>query len=419
MKILVVNCGSSSLKYELFDMGEEPEVVDSTPTFTVLARGLIERIGITEEGAVHHRTESGAEVEFSRSVADHEDAADLTVDLLTRGDSAVIESLEAIDAVGHRVVHGGDRFVEPAVIDDSAIATIEECAPLAPLHNPPNLAGIRAMRRVLPNRPQVAVFDTAFHQTMPRHAYLYAIPRELYLQDRVRRYGFHGTNHAYVSGRAAQMVAAMGRDCPRFRLITCHLGNGCSMAAVVDGQCAETTMGLTPLEGLVMGTRSGDVDPGLFSFLARQKGWTAEHTEEVLNKQSGLLGLSGLSNDMRDVLEAAEAGDGAAQDAVAVFCYRVRKYIGALAAAMGGLDALAFTAGIGENSPDIRSRILEGTQWMGIQLDEAANRSASGDRAISTPGSKVAVLVVSAQEEFMIARETMERCRLAAPTAVQ
>jgi len=405
VNVLVINCGSSSLKYELFDMAEE----------AVLARGLIERIAdpAGEPALVHHRTRRGARVDYEAEIADHTAAVAEMARLLTSGEGKVIDSLHEVDAVGHRVVHGGEEFSQSVVIDAKVIEAIERCAALAPLHNPPNLAGIRAAQQALPEKPHVAVFDTAFHQTMPRMAYLYALPRSLYEEHGVRRYGFHGTSHYYVSQRAAEMLSEMGRDGARARIITCHLGNGCSMSAVVGGECVDTSMGLTPLEGLVMGTRSGDIDPAIVWFAAQKLGLDFSGIDQLLNKRSGLLGLSGISNDMREICQAAEQGHEAARDALEVFCYRVRKYIGAYAAAMGGVDAIAFTAGIGENSALVREKVLAPLAFLGVKLDEAANREGEGDRCISTPDAPCAVFVIKTQEELVIARETVRACSAA------
>jgi len=402
MIVLVVNCGSSSAKYTLFEMDTE----------SVLATGLVERIGggAGHSAVVHHRAPGKADIEFESDVADHGGAVAAMTELLTSGDGRVLDDLAAIDAVGHRVVHGGEEFSSAVGIDDNVVAAIEACADLAPLHNPPNLAGIRAAMAALPDRPQVAVFDTAFHQTMPRRAYLYALPYELYERHGVRRYGFHGTSHRYVSDRASEMLGEMGRGSDGHRIVTCHLGNGCSMSAVADGICLDTSMGLTPLEGLVMGTRCGDIDPAIIPFLEQKLGRTSAEVERMLNRESGLLGLSGVSNDMRDILDAAAQGRQSAQAAVDVFCYRVRKYIGAYAAVMDGLDAVVFTAGIGENSSAVRERVLGGLGYLGIRADPERNSHGKGDRAITTPDSAAVAFVIRTQEELVIARETLQAC---------
>jgi len=400
MRVLVLNCGSSSLKYQLFE----------TQTEATMAAGLIERIGEAESRAgVHHRPKDKDRVDYEADIKDHTTAAREMTRLLTEGEGSVLESLDEIAAVGHRVVHGGEDFSSSVLIDNDVIACIDRNSALAPLHNPPNLAGIRACLAVLPDKPQVAVFDTAFHQTMPKHAYLYAVPRLYYRKYGVRRYGFHGTSHYYVARRAAEMLKAMDRDGESARIVTCHLGNGCSMAAVAGGRCVDTTMGLTPLEGCVMGTRCGDIDPAIIPFLGRTLDMSHSQIDGVLNKKSGLLGLSGVSNDMRDVLEAADGGNADAREAFEVFCYRVRKYIGAYAAAMGGLDAVVFTAGIGENSVPVRRKVLEGLEFLGIRLD-GSTEDKRGDRAITTPDSRCVVFVIGTKEELVIARETERVC---------
>jgi acetate kinase len=392
MDILVINCGSSSIKYQLFDMEDE----------RLLARGLVEKIG--EEVSVVSHTADGESLRYEATIADHEQALDHIRKALMDPKSGVIASPDEIDAIGHRVVHGGEGFVESTLITDEVVATIEEFCALAPLHNPPNLVGIRSAAKAFPGKPHVAVFDTAFHQTMPRHAYIYAIPYKLYAKQRIRRYGFHGTSHRFVAARGAKML---GVPPDQFHCITCHLGNGCSMTAVADGKSVDTTMGLTPLEGLVMGTRSGDIDPAIIFHLARSNGTALDDIDKLLNKQSGLLGLSGLSNDVRELLEAAP-GNERARLALDVFCYRIRKYIGAYLAALGRAHAVILTGGIGENAVVIRQKILEGLGSLGLELDPAANEAARGCEAdISTPGSAVRILVVPTNEELMIARDTL------------
>jgi len=405
MVVLVINCGSSSLKYEVFEMETE----------TAICKGLIERIGDSngQQAVVHHRPTGRPETRFESAVSDHTDAVRAMARLLIEGDGQVLNSLDEIEAVGHRVVHGGEAFSASVVVDDDVIAAIERCADLAPLHNPPNLAGIRGALKALPGKPQVAVFDTAFHQSMPRRAFLYAVPKELYECHGVRRYGFHGTSHYYVATRAAQLLEGMGRaKASEACIVTCHLGNGCSMTAVVGGKCVDTSMGLTPLEGLVMGTRSGDIDPAIIPFLERKLGKTSAETDAMLNRESGLLGLSGVSNDMRDVMRAAEDGCSWARDALDVFSYRVRKYIGAYAAAMNGIDAIVFTAGIGENNPTLRADVLGRLSFLGIEVDAEANERGKGDRAVTTATSKVVGFVIGTQEELVIARQTAEACRI-------
>lgn len=401
MHVLVVNCGSSSLKYQLFETESEE----------TLAAGLIERIGQNGGDAiVHHRPNDRPEITYTMPIADHTAAAEEMTRALCQGEGAVIGSLEEIGAIGHRVVHGGEDFATPVLIDDAVTECIERNARLAPLHNPPNLEGIRACQRVMPGTPNVAVFDTAFHQTMPRHAYLYAIPRAFYTELGIRRYGFHGTSHYYVANRAAAMLTELGRDGRSARIVTCHLGNGCSMAAVNAGRCVDTTMGLTPLEGCVMGTRSGDIDPAIIPFLGHTQGLSFSEIDDILNKQSGLLGLSGVSNDMRDIQVAAREGNSAAEEAFQVFCYRVRKYIGAYAAVMGGVDAIVFTAGIGENDPRVRAQVLEDLEFLGVRLDSQANESGRGDRLLTTPDSPCLALVIATKEELVIARQTETVC---------
>lgn len=391
MNVLVINCGSSSIKYQLFEMDDE----------SLLAKGLVERIG-EEESAVHHEAD-GRDLSYEADIPDHERAFDHIRRALMDSEAAVIDSPEEIDAVGHRVVHGGEKFADSMLLTDEVIAAVEEFASLAPLHNPPNLVGIRCADKAFPGRPHVAVFDTAFHQSMPKRAYVYAIPYELYAEQGIRRYGFHGTSHRFVTARAAEML---GVPLERFRCITCHLGNGCSMAAVADGKSVDTTMGLTPLEGLVMGTRSGDIDPAIIFHLARECDRSLDALDRLLNQQSGLLGLSGVSNDMREVLEAAETHD-RARLAVEVFCYRVRKYIGAYLAVLGRVHAVVFTGGIGENSIPVREQILTGLAGLGIEVDCEANAAARGCEAdISTADSPIRVLVVPTNEELMIARDT-------------
>ena len=397
MKVLVINAGSSSIKYQLFDMATE----------RVMAKGLVERIG---EGAGRVLEEiNGRKFERRKAVANHSEAfKEIVADLLSP-EHGVIKSIDEIDAVGHRVVHGAEKFSDSVVIDGSVLAAIRECVPLAPLHNPPNLTGIEAAQQHLPRVPHVAVFDTAFHQTMPQTAFVYAVPYELYERDRIRRYGFHGTSHRFVSERAADILG-LPRD--RFTGITCHLGNGCSATAVKDGRSVDTSLGMTPLEGLVMGTRSGDIDPAIIFHLAGVKGMSLQAINDMLNKKSGLLGLSGVSNDMRSVAQAANQGNRRAQLALQVFAYRVKKYIGSFLAALGGAQAVVFTGGIGENDFRTRARICEGLEALGIRLDPAKNEAACGREGdISTPDSPVRVLVIPTNEELVIARDTAALAR--------
>lgn len=391
MIVLVINCGSSSVKYQLFDMTGE----------RLLAKGIVERIG-EGTGAVKHAA-GERESRYQAAIADHEAAFGHIRKALLDPTCGAIGSPDDIDAIGHRVVHGAEAFVQSTLIDREVIAAIEEYSALAPLHNPPNLVGIRCADKAFPGKPHVAVFDTAFHQTMPRHAYVYALPYELYERGRIRRYGFHGTSHRFVTLRAAELL---GIPLGRLNAITCHLGNGCSMAAVEGGRSVDTTMGLTPLEGLVMGTRSGDLDPAIIFHLARQEGMGLDAIDGMLNKRSGLLGLSGLSNDCRTLVEAAPDNP-RARLALDVFCYRVRKYIGAYLAVLGRTDAVVFTGGIGENSVPLRRQILEGLDNLGIELDAAANETCGREATITKPSSRVRALVVPTNEELLIARDTL------------
>jgi acetate kinase len=388
-----LNCGSSSVKYRLYDMADESE----------LARGLIERIG-EETSHISQRT-AGRESGWEEPVGGYERAFEIISHHLLQAGGAPLADRLQLAAVGHRVVHGGEVFVEPSIIDDDVIRVIRDCIPLAPLHNPANLAGIEAARRHFPDTPQVAIFDTAFHHSIPAHAYLYAIPHEMYLEHGVRRYGFHGTSHRYAAATAAQMLH---RDISELRLIICHLGNGCSLAAIAGGKCMDTSMGMTPLEGVPMGTRSGDVDPGLFFYCFQHLGMSVEQVEELLNRRSGLLGLSGISNDLRPIEHAAAAGNARAEMCLEVFAYRVKKYIGAYVAALGGADAVVFTGGMGEHSPGIRARICAGLSRLGLELDPARNQECAEEAAvISAPGCSVAVLVIPSNEELLIARDTL------------
>jgi acetate kinase len=396
MKILVINTGSSSIKYKLFDV-EQPRLI---------ASGVAEKIG-EDMGILTHKSASPngdwkETVEESR-IPDHDMGLKRIADLLADPRSGVVKNKSEISAIGHRVVHGGESFRVPTVIDEKVIAAIRENIPLAPLHNPANLVGIRVAKKMFPGTPQVAVFDTAFHQTLPLEAFLYAVPLELYEKHKVRRYGFHGTSHAYVAGRAA---AYLGRDLETLNMITLHLGNGASMAAIEKGKSIDTTMGMTPLAGLVMGTRSGDVDPALPFFLADNLGMTIKEIDDLLNRQSGLKGICG-TNDMREVVGSMERGDKKAELALHLYTYRIRKYIGAYFAALGSLEVLIFTAGVGENSSYIREQCCRGLQKLGIRIDpERNNKPGEGVREISPPGSEVRVLVVPTNEELRIAQET-------------
>ncbi len=399
MKILVLNSGSSSLKYQLID-AETEEVV---------AKGIAECVGVAQrQGRIVQETKRDGKVTFDAEMDCHDEAMSRVFALLTDPERGLVERVDEIGAVGHRVVHGGEKFVQPTLITDDVVAEIEKVSQLAPLHNPPNLDGIRACRRLMPGIPQVAVFDTAFHATIPDFAYMYALPYDYYTAFGVRRYGFHGTSHQYVSGIALEMLAKQGVAADTSRIVTCHLGNGCSIAAIRGGRVVDTSMGLTPAEGLVMGTRSGDLDPAILVYLARRLEASVSDIDRIINKESGLQGISGLSSDMRDIEEAAAKGHLRATLALEVFCYRIRKYIGAYAAAMGGLDAIVFTAGIGENSPVVRQRACSDLGFLGVELDETKNASERG-RAVdlATSSSRVRVLLIPTNEERMIARETM------------
>ena len=391
MKVLVINCGSSSLKYQLIDSRSEE----------VLAAGLCERIGI--DGRMTHTPSSGNTVVKNDPLPDHGAAIQAVLSALTDKAHGVISSLGEIGAVGHRLVHGGEKFAASVIINDEVIAEVEACNDLAPLHNPANLIGVRACRQIMPDVPMVGVFDTAFHQTMPPKAYLYGIPHQYYEEHKVRRYGFHGTSHNYVSQRVHHLAEL---DPDNSRVIVCHLGNGASVTAVKNGKSVDTSMGLTPLEGLIMGTRSGDLDPGVIEYIAKKEHLTLEEVLKVLNKESGVLGLSGVSSDFRDLTEAMEQGNEQAAVAVEAFCYRVAKHIGAYTAALNGVDAIVFTAGIGENAAHIRSMVCEYLGFLGITIDEEKNAVRGKETEISTPDSKVAVFVIPTNEELAIARET-------------
>ncbi len=396
MKILVINTGSSSIKYELFDMDNHRAV----------ASGMAEKIGEDMSLFTHKRILPGGESVEKREeavIADHHAGMERIVDQLVDPQHGAIKDKSEISAVGHRVVHGGETFHSTAIIDQQVIAAIRENIPLAPLHNPSNLMGIEVARSVFPDAPQVAVFDTAFHQTIPMRAFLYAIPFEMYREYRIRRYGFHGTSHAYVAEKAAEY---MGQSLAELNLITIHLGNGASMAAIKGGKCVDTTMGMTPLAGLVMGTRSGDVDPAILFFMADHLGMSLSDIDHLLNKDSGLKGICG-TNDMREVLRKKEAGDDRARIALEVYTYRIKKYIGAYGAVLEELDGVVFTAGIGENAPYVRERSCRGLKGLGIEIDRERNSlPGNGIREISSPASKVKVLVIPTDEELKIARET-------------
>jgi len=390
MKILVINCGSSSLKYQLLNMENE----------SILAKGLCERIGI-DGRLVHERPEG--KYEATPDMPDHAAAMAVLLDALLDASHGVIKCKSEINAIGHRVVHGGETFTASVKIDDRVEAAIEAVSDLAPLHNPPNLTGIRACKQHMPNVPQVGVFDTAFHQTMPAKAYLYALDYDMYDKHKIRRYGFHGTSHKYVSQQAAELI---GRPLSELKLVSCHLGNGASVCAINGGQSVDTSMGLTPLEGLAMGTRSGDIDPAIIPFIMEKEGLTAGQVVDALNKKSGMLGLSGVGSDFRDLSAAVDAGNERAKNALDVFAYRVAGYIGRYAACMNGIDAVIFTAGIGENDSFIRAKVCEYLTWLGVEINQSENGKRGKAMEITNPGSKLKVLVIPTNEELMIARDT-------------
>ena len=392
MKVLVINCGSSSLKYQLID--SETEVA--------LAVGLCERIGI--DGRLNHTPNGGEKVVIEQAMPDHEVAIRMVLDALTNENYGVIKNLDEIDAIGHRLVHGGEKFTKSVIIDDEVIAGVEECSPLAPLHNPANLIGVRACQAIMPGVPNIGVFDTAFHQTMEPVAYMYGLPYEYYEKYKVRRYGFHGTSHSFVSKRAIQML---NLDSDNSKIIVCHLGNGSSISAVKNGKVVDTSMGMTPMEGLVMGTRCGDMDPTIVEYLAHSLNKSLEEVMVILNKKSGVLGISGVSSDFRDLDKASNEGNERAKLAVEVFSYRTAKYIGSYIAAMNGVDAIVFTAGLGENNIVVREQILNHFGYMGITLDKEANQIRGEEKIISTPDSKVTVAVIPTNEELAIAHETV------------
>jgi acetate kinase len=393
-KVLVINSGSSSIKFELYDMPEK----------RVEAKGLLQRIGESQSELKYKI--GGHEETINKPVKDHAEGLKMVLSALTDAKHGGLKDISEIGAVGHRVVHGGEVFAETTLITDEVVKAIEDHVPLAPLHNPPNLLGIKVAREQLPKVPQVAVFDTSFHHTLPERAYIYAVPYEFYKEHRVRRYGFHGTSHRYVAMRAAAML---GKPLEKTNLITCHLGNGCSMAAVKDGRSIDTTMGLTPLEGLVMGTRSGDIDPAMIAYLERQTKMTVAQIDNLLNKKSGLLGLSGSSNDVRSVLKAEAEGNARAKLALDIYCYRIKKYIGAYTAAIGTVHAVVFTAGVGENSDVIRARVLEGMEPLGYALDLEKNATARGkEMDVAAASSRIRILAVPTNEELMIALDTYE-----------
>ncbi len=394
MKVLVINCGSSSLKYQLIDSDSEE----------VLAKGLCERIGI-DGSAITHQRAGESKVKNEVAMPDHTVAVRLVIEKLTDQKCGVIQSLEEIDAVGHRIVHGGEKFASSVILDDAVMEAIEECNDLAPLHNPANLIGIRSCRAIMPNVPMVGVFDTAFHQTMPKKAYLYGLPLSYYENYKIRRYGFHGTSHDFVSKRAAEIL---GKDIKELKIIVCHLGNGASVSAVKYGESVDTSMGLTPLEGLIMGTRSGDLDPAIITFLAEKEDVSAEEIINICNKKSGVLGLSGgLSSDFRDLAGAAAEGNETAKTALEAYAYRVGKYIGAYAAAMNGVDVIVFTAGAGENNAEVRALIGQYIGFLGTGIDPERNKIRGEEVILSAEGDKVTTMVIPTNEELAIARQTV------------
>ncbi len=394
MNILVINCGSSSLKYQLLDMNGE----------VLMAKGLVERIGL--EGAQLKNETTGKEKEvIVTPMKNHKEALSVVLRALTDEKLGAIKDLSEIDACGHRVVHAGEKFSGSVLITDEVMAALEECIELAPLHNPPNITGVKAIQELIPNIVNIGVFDTAFHQTMPKESYIYPLPYEYYKKYGLRRYGFHGTSHRYVSARAAEVL---DMDYNNMKIITCHLGNGASVAAIKNGKSVATSMGFTPLEGLAMGTRTGDMDPAIVTFLMGKENLTIKEMDNILNKKSGVLGISGVSSDFRDIENAADEGNERAQLAIDIFRVRVKKYIAAYAAVMGGVDAVVFTAGLGENSPVDRKNICDGLEFMGIKIDDEANNVRGKDTLISTKDSKVKVLLIPTNEELMIARDTKE-----------
>lgn len=397
MKILVINAGSSSVKYQLMDMDNEQ----------VIAKGLAERIGI-EGSNLQHRPVGKPAVRIEQPMKDHTEAIKIVLKALTNPEHGVISDMGAINAVGHRVLHAGEKFTKSMRINDEVMDAVREAIPLGPLHNPANIMGIVACQKVMPGTPMVAVFDTAFHQTMPDYAYIYGIPYEYYKKLHIRRYGFHGTSHRYLAQRTAEF---MKRPPEGLRIVTCHLGNGSSICAIKDGRCVDTSMGITPLEGVLMGTRSGDIDPTVVEYLMNRDNMTVEQVISLLNKKSGLMGVSGVSSDMRDVLDSSEAGNDRARLAVDMFCYRILKYIGAYAAAMGGLDVIVFSAGIGENNPVLRKKIVSDLGFLGVGIDDELNNRKAPEIDISAPGSKVRVLVLATNEELLIARDTLALVR--------
>lgn len=395
MKILVLNCGSSSIKYALYNMED----------CSVMAQGGAERVGL--DGAfVKVKLPNGEKREIKHDIPEHTEGVKFIFQLLTDSEIGAIKSLDEIDAVGHRMVHGGEKFAHSVILNEEVMEAFKECIDLAPLHNPANIKGVMAVHELMPGMKQVGVFDTAFHQTMPKHAYLYPIPYNLYKRYGIRRYGFHGTSHRYVSARACEFL---GLDYKSQKIITCHIGNGGSVAAIKEGKCIDTSMGLTPLEGVMMGTRSGDIDAGAVIYLQKKLGLDADGLSDLLNKKSGVLGISEISSDMREIEDAAHSGNKRAQLALDMYFYRVKKYVGAYAAALGGCDVLVFTAGVGENQSDLRQEVCRNMEFMGIKIDNEKNAKTRGEEIeLSTPDSRVKVVIIPTNEELMIATDTME-----------
>ncbi|XZI54575.1 acetate kinase [Clostridium perfringens] len=394
MKILIINCGSSSLKYKLIDMANEKDIIE----------GIVERIGLDQSRLVQ-KNELREKYILEKEIKDHKEAIDIVLNTLVDSKVGVIESIDEITSVGHRVVHGGERYSSSIIINEEVIKYLEECSKLAPLHNPANIIGIRACQSLMPNKEMVAVFDTAFHGTLPEKAYIYAIDYALYKDHKIRKYGFHGTSHKYVSHKVAE---TMGKDIKDLKIITCHLGNGASISAIKGGECIDTTMGFTPLAGIPMGTRSGNIDPSIIPFLVEECGYTIEEVSESLNKKSGVLGISGVSSDFRDIEDAASTGDKRAQLALDIFHYRIRAEIGSFIVNMGGVDVIVFTAGVGENSPETREECLKDLEFLGLTLDKEKNKVRGKLEEISQADSKIKAYVVPTNEELMIAKETVE-----------
>ncbi len=395
MTILVLNCGSSSIKYQVIEMSSEHN--------SLLAKGLIEKIGF-DHAIITHRPTGKAKAEFDNPIKDHTDGIDFIIKMITDPKIGVIKSLDELSAVGHRVAHGGEYFDKSVLVDDDVIERIKSCQPLAPLHVPANLKGIIAIGKLLPQIPQVATFDTSFHLTMPAKAYMYGIPYKFYEENKIRRYGFHGTSHKFVAKKGAELA---GIDFEHSRIITCHVGSGGSIAAIVNGKSVDTSMGFTPVEGIMMGTRSGDIDAGIINYMCTSLGMSIEQVWNMLNKESGIQGLSGVSSDMRDVSAAKDSGNERAAMALDAYYYRIKKYVGAYAAAIGGADLIVFTGGVGENKKDMRQTVCENMEWMGLEFDAAKNDTVQGEDAIiSRPGSKVKAVVVCTNEELVIATDT-------------